>query len=229
MAFPDEWKCYDISEWGYNRMNITAFRYRFIGYVQPLSGIFLKLGLSPNMVTILSLIAGVACAVCYATSAFIAGSIFLFISAILDLLDGTVARRSGQETRFGAVFDWIADKYIDAIVIIGVGISAVPIITRFLPVPTTWDFAIVAIAVTGSLMNTFIKPVTYAEIGFSERRDGKIEDPLEGVGFFGRPETLLILGLGGLIGYIWVSVFIIAICTNLSALQRIMYLYKRYS
>ncbi len=214
---------------GQYRMNITAFRYRFIGYVEPLSGIFLKLGISPNMVTVLSLLAGVGCAVCYAMSAFLAGSILLFISAVLDLVDGTVARRSGRETRFGAVFDWIADKYTDAIVIIGVGISATPIITRIIHVPPTWDFAIVALAVTGSLMNTFIKPVTYAEIGFSERRDGKIEDPLEGVGFFGRPETLLILGLGGLIGYIWISVIIIAICTNLSALERIIYLYRRYS
>lgn len=210
-------------------MNITAFRYRFIGYVEPLSGIFLRLGISPNMVTVLSLLAGFACAASYAWSAFLIGSIFLFISAILDLIDGTVARKTGRETKFGAVFDWIADKYTDAIVIIGVGLSATPIITRVLPVPTTWDFAIVAIAVTGSLMNTFIKPVTYAEIGFSERREGKIEDPLEGVGFFGRPETLLILGLGGLIGYIWVSIIIIAICTNLSALERIMYLYRRYS
>ena len=210
-------------------MNITAFRYRFIGYIQPLAGIFLRLGISPNMVTVLSILAGLACAGCYATSAFLAGSIFLFISAILDLIDGTVARESGKETRFGAVFDWIADKYTDAIVIIGVGLSAIPIVSRFLPVPSTWDFAIVAVAVTGSLMNTFIKPVTYAEIGFSERRDGKIEDPLEGVGFFGRPETLLILGLGGLVGYIWVSVIIIALCTNLSALERIMYLYRRFS
>lgn len=214
---------------GQNRMNITAFRYRFIRYVEPLSEIFLRLGISPNMVTVLSICAGIACAVSYAMGFFLQGSIFLFISAVLDLVDGTVARRSGRETRFGAVFDWVADKYTDAIVIIGVGLSATPIITRFLPVPATWDFAIVAIAVTGSLMNTFIKPVTYAEIGFSERREGKIEDPLEGVGFFGRPETLLILGLGGLVGYIWVSVIIIAICTNLSALERIMYLYRRYS
>jgi archaetidylinositol phosphate synthase len=181
------------------------------------------------MVTVLSILSGFACAACYATSAFMAGSIFLFFSAVLDLVDGTVARISGSETRFGAVFDWIADKYTDAIVIIGVGISAIPIISRFLPVPSSWDFAIVAVAVTGSLMNTFIKPVTYAEIGFSERRDGKIEDPLEGVGFFGRPETLLILGLGGLVGYIWISVIIVAICTNLSALERIIYLYRRFS
>jgi len=59
--------------------------------------------------------------------------------------------------------------------------------------------------------------------------DGKIEDPLEGVGFFGRPETILVLFIGGMTGFIWISVILIALCTNLSALQRIIYLYRRLS
>jgi archaetidylinositol phosphate synthase len=59
--------------------------------------------------------------------------------------------------------------------------------------------------------------------------EGKIDDPLEGVGFFGRPETFLFLILGGITGYIWVSVIIIAVCTNLSAIQRIIYLYRTLS
>jgi archaetidylinositol phosphate synthase len=91
------------------------------------------------------------------------------------------------------------------------------------------DAAIVAFAIIGSLMNTFIKPVVYAETGYQERVDGKIEDPLEGVGFFGRPETILVLIIGGLTGFIWVSVILIAVGTNLSALQRIIYLYGRLS
>jgi archaetidylinositol phosphate synthase len=78
-------------------------------------------------------------------------------------------------------------------------------------------------------MNTFIKPVVYAEIGYREKVEGKIDDPLEGVGFFGRPETFLVLILGGVFGYIWASVIIIAICTNLSAIQRIIYLYRTLS
>jgi len=35
--------------------------------------------------------------------------------------------------------------------------------------------------------------------------------------------------IGGLTGFLWVSVILIAVCTNLSALQRIVYLYRRYS
>jgi archaetidylinositol phosphate synthase len=49
------------------------------------------------------------------------------------------------------------------------------------------------------------------------------------VGFFGRPETFLVLILGGVTGFIWLSVIIIAVCTNLSAIQRIMYLYRTLS
>ena len=75
-------------------------------------------------------------------------------------------------------------------------------------------------------MNTFIKPVVYAEIGYREKVGGKIDDPIEGVGFFGRPETMLFLILGGISGYIWVAVIVIAVCTNLSAIQRIIYLYR---
>jgi len=78
-------------------------------------------------------------------------------------------------------------------------------------------------------MNTFIKPVVYAEIGYQERVDGKIEDPLEGIGFFGRPETFLVLLAGGVSGFIWLSVIVIAVCTNLSAIQRIIYLYRTLS
>ena len=140
-----------------------------------------------------------------------------------------LARKTGAHTDFGAVFDWIVDKYVDALVILGIGLSGIAIVSRFAAVPPGTDFGIVAFAIIGSLMNTFIKPVVYAEIGYREKVEGKIDDPLEGVGFFGRPETFLVLIIGGLTGYIWASVIIIAVCTNLSAIQRIIYLYRTLS
>mgnify|MGYP000982650054 CR=1 FL=1 len=210
-------------------MNITAFRYRFVRYLEPIAEICKKAGLSPNTITILSIFTGCICAVFFALQSFFIGSLFLFCSAILDLVDGSVARLTGRETPFGAVFDWIADKYVDTVVLLGIGLSGIPIVSVMLKVSPIWDFGVVTIALIGSMMNTFIKPVTYAEIGFTERKEGKIDDPLEGIGFFGRPETVLVLVLGGLGGFIGISVLIIAICTNLSALERIVYLYRRYS
>jgi len=207
-------------------MNITALRPRFIHFIRPIAAAFGKLGITPNQISVLALIAGLACAYFYSRGAFLAGSMLLLVSAALDLIDGSVARQMNNQTKFGAVFDWIVDKYVDALVLLGIGLSGIAIVSQFIPVSPIVDMGVVALAITGSLMNTFIKPVVYAEIGFQTRVDGKIDDPLEGIGFFGRPETFLVLLLGGVTGFIWVSVIIIAICTNLSAVQRVLYLYR---
>ena len=210
-------------------MNITALRPRFIRYLEPVADIFVRLRITPNQISLLALAAGIACAVLFFQRQFLWGALALLLSAVLDLVDGSVARKTGAHTNFGAVFDWIVDKYVDALALLGVGLAGIPVVSRFFPVPPIADFAVVAFAIIGSLMNTFIKPVVYAEIGYREKVEGKIDDPLEGVGFFGRPETFLVLIVGGAFNLVWASVIIIAVCTNLSALQRITYLYRTLS
>ena len=210
-------------------MNITALRPRFIRYLEPLADVFIRLRITPNQISMLALIAGIACAYLFFQRQFFWGSMCLILSAVFDLVDGSVARKTHAHSDFGAVFDWIVDKYVDALVLLGVGLSGISIISQYIAVPPIADFAIAALAIIGSLMNTFIKPVVYAEIGYRDKVEGKIDDPLEGVGFFGRPETFLVLILGGITGFIWASLIIIAVCTNLSAIQRIMYLYRTLS
>jgi len=210
-------------------MNITALRPRFIRYLEPVAGIFVKLRITPNQISVLALLAGIASASLFFQQRFLAGSLVLILSAVFDLVDGSVARMTNAHSDFGAVFDWIVDKYVDALVLLGIGLSGIPVISQYIAVPPYTDFAIVAFAIIGSLMNTFIKPVVYAEIGYHSKVEGKIDDPLEGVGFFGRPETILFLILGGILGVIWVSVIVIALCTNFSAFQRIIYLYRTLS
>lgn len=209
-------------------MNITALRPRLIGCIDPIGNALARIGLKPNQITIISLIFGIACSVCYMLQMFLSGSILLAISAVLDLADGNVARKTNCKSDFGAVLDWIIDKYIDGLVLLGIGLSGTAIISQFVTVPPYVDTAIVGLAIIGSLMNTFIKPVTYAEIGYTKKEDGKISDPLEGIGFFGRPETILCLIIFGLISQIWIAVILTALCTNLSALQRIIYLARRH-
>jgi archaetidylinositol phosphate synthase len=208
-------------------MNVTALRPKFIGYLEPVADFCIRIGLTPNRISVLSIVFALFCAILFLFHHFVLGAIALFTSAILDLVDGSVARKMQNATRFGAAFDWIADKYVDALAILGAGFSGIAILTRFFLVPPAADLAVVALAVFGSMMNTFIKPVVYAEVGFTERKDGKIEDPLEGVGFFGRPETIIVLILGALTGLLWLAILVIAIFTNLSAIQRIVYLHGR--
>jgi len=184
-------------------MNITALRPRFVRYLEPVAEVFVRLRITPNQISLFALIAGGICAFLFFKREFLLGSMALLVSAIFDLIDGSVARKTNAHTNFGAVFDWIVDKYVDAVALLGIGLAGIPIVSQLLPVPPVADFAVVAVAITGSLMNTFIKPVVYAEIGYREKVEGKIDDPLEGVGFFGRPETFIVLILGGVFGFIW--------------------------
>lgn len=209
-------------------MNITALRPRFMRYLEPIAGLFVRAGFTPNQISLLSLLCGLIAAGLYAKGAFFTGSLLLIASALLDLVDGSVARMLDSQSNFGAVIDWIVDKYVDSLVILGIGISRTPIVSQIFSPFTGWDWVLVTLAIFGSMMNTFIKPVVYAEVGYSERVEGKIDDPLEGVGFFGRPETIIFLIAGGIVGHIWISVIVIALCTNISAIQRIAYLYGRF-
>ncbi len=212
-------------------MNITSIRHKITFWMPPLIQLFAKTGISPNKITFLSFILGIGAAVCFAFGYFIAASILLMLSGFFDLADGSVARITGKTSPFGAFIDWIADKYIDGMVLLGAGLSIFVVSPYYLSqisIPMYVYAIVCGAAIIGSIMNTVIKPVAYAEIGFQGKAEGKIADPLEGIGFFGRPETMMLLILGGFTGFLWTALLIIAVCTNLSALQRIIYLWRKH-
>lgn len=178
--------------------------------------------ITPNFITVLSMMFGVSAAVLFFREKPLLGAMFVFMSGFFDLLDGIVAREKERASKFGAVFDWLADKFVDGFLLFFIGITySTPYLT--------------AIAVTVNMLHTFIKPVAYAEIGFSSREKGKIDDPLEGVGFFGRPETLLMIMVFSVFehfkvfGGLEAGFILITALSTLSLLQRIVYLYVKYN
>ena len=123
-------------------MNITALRPRFIRYLEPVADVFVRFGITPNQISIFSLLAGIACSYLFFQRQFLYGSLVLVLSAIFDLVDGSVARKTNAHSNFGAVFDWIIDKYVDALVLLGVGLSGVAILSRYPAFPPLADFAV---------------------------------------------------------------------------------------
>ncbi len=202
-------------------MNFTSKRKALKKIYEPFGVVLAKSHITPNIITLISIILGLLSAYFFYIHKPFTGATLLFFSGFFDLMDGVVARETEKASKFGAVFDWIADKIVDGAVLFAVGMAySTPLLT--------------IITVIANQLHTFIKPVTYSEIGFQNRTKGKIEDPLEGIGFFGRPETMLTLIvfsifehfhiLGGLsFGY-----KLIAVLTVLSLLQRIFYLYIKY-
>ncbi len=77
----------------------------------PLARFLGGLGLTPNMLSLIGMVAYVVAGFVLATGYPIACAVILMIFGPLDVLDGTLARDSGQETSYGAFLDATLDRY----------------------------------------------------------------------------------------------------------------------
>ncbi|MCS7277752.1 MAG: CDP-alcohol phosphatidyltransferase family protein [Aquificaceae bacterium] len=202
-------------------MNLTKRREALKRVYMPVGIALYRLHFPPNFITLLSLAFGMASAYAFYNGKLLTAASLLLLSGLFDLADGIVARLSEKASKFGAVFDWLADKWVDGFVLGAVGYTYAGPLTAIT-------------VVTASMLHSFIKPVVYAEIGYQERSKGKIKDPLEGVGFFGRPETHLTLILFAILERfhtpigLELGIKLIAVLTLSSLLIRILYLYRHY-
>ena len=88
------------------------------------TAILLKSPVTPNQLTSLSLVSGLAAAFLYALASYgygiIAGALLL-ISYVLDNCDGEIARSKGLTSEFGRKFDCVSDWWVHTAVFIGIG------------------------------------------------------------------------------------------------------------
>jgi phosphatidylglycerophosphate synthase len=84
--------------------------------------IFFKfIKITPNGITGISIVLSLITGAIYATGSIAPGGWMLIVSATLDMLDGALARETGQTTKSGAFFDSCGDRYSDSFVFIGIG------------------------------------------------------------------------------------------------------------
>lgn len=86
-----------------------------------------RAGVSPNLVTIAALILGALAAWEISmpeTMASLIGAVLLQISFLADCVDGEVARAQGRVSAFGAWFDWMSDRFVTLLAILGLGWGA---------------------------------------------------------------------------------------------------------
>ena len=86
-----------------------------MGYwsVRPLTQGCVALGLTPNMLTWMSLLLGIGAGVAFAFGWLGLGALQAMLSAILDILDGQVARMTNTGSEAGEVFDASVDRYTE--------------------------------------------------------------------------------------------------------------------
>ncbi len=170
-------------------------------FLKPLAICFERLGVKPNHLSFLGLIFGIFSFFFIIRSNLILGAVFLLLSGLMDALDGCLARVANQVTSFGGFLDSVLDRYVDIIVLLGVGIYGI-------------DWIIVVLAITGSLL-----------VSYTRARAEKIIPRCE-VGIAERPERILILSAGLIFSsYLWYAVLIIAVLAHATAVHRILHTY----
>ena len=170
---------------------------------------------SPDVLTITGLaLNGVACAFFalaggpgYASPALLrAGGLVALAAAAFDMLDGRVARLRGRETRFGAYLDSTMDRYSDMLLYLGLMIL-------YARLDETLLLVLVWVAAFGSFMTSYARA----------RAESLI--PRCRVGLMERPERVVLLIVGAILNRMVAVLWIIAVLSNITAIQRVIYTY----
>ena len=93
-------------------------------FEEPGARLFHAMGLSPNAITLLGFAVCVVSAYLVASGWLIWGGAVFLLGSLLDLMDGALARLTGQGTPFGALLDSVFDRLGEAALFVGLGIYA---------------------------------------------------------------------------------------------------------
>ena len=82
-----------------------------------LSPYFKKLNFTPNTLTTISLITGLLSVYCYTQQNYIYSAILFYISYMFDCFDGYYARRYNMTSKFGDIYDHIANYVVISLIL----------------------------------------------------------------------------------------------------------------
>lgn len=94
----------------------------YLRLIGPVADWLVARGVKPNTITIIGTACCVVAGALFATGQIRAGGWFLGITALWDVLDGTVARRTGTASTYGAFFDSTLDRVADGALLGGLAV-----------------------------------------------------------------------------------------------------------
>ncbi|MDB4912621.1 MAG: hypothetical protein JWM95_265 [Gemmatimonadetes bacterium] len=94
----------------------------YLRLIDPVADWLVRLNVHPNTITVFGTLCTVVGGIIYATGHIKTGGWFLSLTALFDVLDGTVARRSGRSSTFGAFLDSTLDRLADGFVLGGLAV-----------------------------------------------------------------------------------------------------------
>jgi CDP-diacylglycerol--glycerol-3-phosphate 3-phosphatidyltransferase len=172
--------------------------------VRPLA----KLGVTPNMLTVLGVLGNIGAGALCANGDFLWAGIVVLLASALDMFDGALARATGQATPFGSAFDATMDRVSEAAVFFG-------LLVYFSDRGGRTEELLIFVAIVASILVSYVR--ARAEILGLKMKEGA----------FTRFERVALMGIG-LIAHdvsgenvITPVLWILAVLASFTALQRL--------
>lgn len=159
---------------------------------------------TPNQVTVAALGVSLLAALCIAGGSLRLGALVLLLAAVGDLLDGMLARQSGQATPFGAFFDSTLDR-------IGEGAILAALAYQFAVTGQPAGVAVTVLALLGSLLVSYTRARAEA-LGVDCK-----------VGLMSRAERVALLVVGLLLGLPGLAVLALAVLSLYTVGERVLH------
>ena len=182
---------------------------RYVSWpVDHLAALLAPTEIPPNVITWCALIANLWAGMLFAAGRFAAAGGMMVLAGLCDLLDGPVARLQNRVSLFGGFLDSILDRYADLMLFLGLLVYYAQV-NRF-------RYAMLAgAAMAGSVMVSYAKARAESLVPTSE------------IGFWERPERLVLMILGALTNRIDVALWLLAIGPNITVIHRILHTWKQ--
>ncbi len=173
-----------------------------------------RVGIAPNHVTLAGFAGNVGAGALAARGEFLAAGVLMLIASGLDLLDGALARATGRASAFGAVLDSTLDRLSEAAVLSGLAYY-------FAERGDREQVMLCFAAIVGSLMVSYVR--ARAEYFGLNIKDG----------LFTRPERVIVLGAGLIIGSeriasVRIALWVLAVVAGITALQRLYVVWEHF-
>ncbi|HZU33829.1 MAG TPA: CDP-alcohol phosphatidyltransferase family protein [Candidatus Angelobacter sp.] len=174
--------------------------------------------ISPNVLTFIGLVINIIAAILfgYANSSnysrmFLYAGLVIIGAGIFDMVDGRVARATGQVTTFGAFFDSVIDRYSDVALFFG-------LLVYYARANHFFYLVLVAFVMVSSVMVSYTRARAESLIGSCK------------VGFMERPERVVLVIIGALFarwGAMAPVLWVLAVFSTTTIIHRISYTYQQ--
>jgi CDP-diacylglycerol---glycerol-3-phosphate 3-phosphatidyltransferase len=192
---------------------LQASRKALARYItQPIVLLLARTPITPNILTVSSLVVTVIAAVLIIQGYFLIAGFVILFAGLFDILDGALARGTNRVTKFGGALDSTLDRLAEAVVFIA-------LLIVYARDNAIGQVALVGITLISSLLVSYVRA----------RAEGLgIECQ---VGIFTRSERIIVLVIGLVFGqfdYVLTGALIlIAVLSTVTVIQRLYHVWKQ--